>query len=125
MCLELYTALQLLRRGWRFAGEPSLGMLPIEGEQSAWKGECPVPRMVQNQLNHQLELHMGRLDARILVRLQKLLVKKDPESFATATLAMFLLLHIRELDAARIIYWKRYKDSVSCSQYLYSLTMPL
>lgn len=88
-------------------------MATVNDEESAWHGFTPVPRMVQNQLGHLLELRMIDLDKRILPTLQKLLEKRGRPSWVVATLSLFILLHVRELDAARIIFWGRYKDSVS------------
>lgn len=109
-CFELYTTLVLLQRGWRLQ-EPALGMSPIQDENSAWYGEMPAPRMVQNQLGHLLELRMVELDAEILGALHKLIAKRHIMDWLVITLAVYLLLHVRELDAARIIYWKRYLDT--------------
>jgi hypothetical protein len=39
------------------------------------------------------------------------------------TLAIFLLLHIREIDAGRNIYWNRYKDSVCPPLEFYDQTL--
>lgn len=43
-----------------------LGMKTIDNRGSAWHGLTPVPRMVQNQLGHLLELRMVDLDKKIL-----------------------------------------------------------
>ncbi|KAL2284395.1 hypothetical protein FJTKL_08824 [Diaporthe vaccinii] len=109
-CFELYTTLVLLQRGWRLR-QPALGMSSIQDESSAWHGAMPAPRMVQNQLGHLLELRMVELDAEILRALHKLIAKRHILNWLEVTLAIFLLLHVRELDAARIIYWKRYRDT--------------
>lgn len=109
-CLLLYTALKLLRLGWKFHGVDTLGMNPVTVPSSAWYGVIPVPRMVQNQLNHRLELQMMKLDEEIRKGLAKL---RGREVWMVATCATFILLHIRELDAARNVFWKQYQDTVS------------
>ena len=68
--------------------------------------------MVQNQLGHLLELKMIELDREILKALQDVLEEKSRKMWVVATLAVFLLLHIRELDAGRNIFWRRYEDIV-------------
>ena len=87
-------------------------MATVTDRFSAWYGIIPVPRMVQNQLGHLLELKMIELDKNILKAVQDLLEKRSRRMWVIGTLAVFLLLHIRELDAGRNIYWRRYKDSV-------------
>lgn len=108
----MYTTLRLISIGWRFSGEETLGMARVTDRLSAWYGIVPVPRMIQNQLGHLLELKMIELDRKILKAVQSLLEERKRCMWVVGTLAVFLLLHIRELDAGRNIYWRRYKDSV-------------
>lgn len=93
-------------------GCETLGMATVHDSQSPWNGITPVPRMIQNQLGHLLELQMIKLDKRILLTLQKALQTRNRSSWVFTSLAFFILLHVRELDAARNIFWGRYKDSV-------------
>lgn len=87
-------------------------MATVKDERSAWYELIPVPRMVQNQLGHLFELHMIKLDEKILKAVQVILEKRNRRMWVVGTLAVFILLHIRELDAGRNIYWRRYRDSV-------------
>lgn len=87
-------------------------MAAIEDESSAWYKIKPVPRMVQNQLNHLLEIQMIELDKKILTTIHKAMQDRQRHTWVVTTLTTFLLLHIRELDAGRNIYWKRYEDIV-------------
>ncbi|KFZ23193.1 hypothetical protein V502_02323 [Pseudogymnoascus sp. VKM F-4520 (FW-2644)] len=113
-CFEMYTALHLMMIGWQFPGEEneeSLGMSTVEDKTSPLFGRKPVPRMVVNQLNHQLELRMAELDDKILRGIDEIIVQSsDRRNGVVAILATVLLLHIREVDAGRNIYWKRVKD---------------
>lgn len=109
-CLEMYTALRLIRIGCQFDGEETLGMVVVDDSQSAWYKHTPVPRMVQNQLCHQLEMRMVELDAKILKRVEVIMRAGKRSEWLIMTIAVFLLLHIRELDAGRNIHWRRYKD---------------
>lgn len=120
-CFALYTTLAIMRNGWEFADDQTLGMSVIRDEQSAWHGQIPVPRMVQNQLGHQLELHMHKLDGLILKGLLALMTRQDPSDWRLVTLITFLVLYIREIDAGRNIYWSRYQDSVRSPAHLFSL----
>lgn len=108
----MYTTLHLMRTKWRFSGDESLGMVIVEERKSAWCGIKPVPRMIQNQLGHLLELNMIELDRKILKGIQDEMRKGHRRVWIDVTLAAFLLLHIRELDAGRNIFWSRYVDTV-------------
>ena len=96
----------------QFSGDESLGMATIEDRDSAWYGIKPVPRMIQNQLGHLLELNMIDLDRKTLKDVQALMEKRERRMWLVVTLAVFLLLHIREVDAGRNIFWSRYIDTV-------------
>ncbi|KAI4156834.1 MAG: hypothetical protein L6R39_001000 [Caloplaca ligustica] len=52
-------------------------MAAIEDRDSAWYGIKPVPRMIQNQLGHLLELNMIELDRKILKGVQALMEKRE------------------------------------------------
>ncbi|KAH6959696.1 hypothetical protein BKA56DRAFT_637557 [Ilyonectria sp. MPI-CAGE-AT-0026] len=85
-------------------------MKAVNDVDSPWHGIIPVPRMVQNQLNHQLELELVQLDKMALGALHGIFKKSRQNNWAVATWAIFLLLHVRELDAGRIIHWSRHED---------------
>ena len=97
---------------WQLSGDESLGMAVIEDRDSAWYGIKPVPRMIQNQLGHLLEMNMIDLDRKILKGVQALMEQRERRMWVVVTLAVFLLLHIREVDAGRNIFWSRYIDPV-------------
>lgn len=101
-----------MRIRWQFTGDESLGMATVEERNSAWYGTKPVPRMITNQLCHILELNMIKLDRKISKGIQDQIEKRQRRIWIVVILATFLLLHIRELDAGRIIFWSRYVDSV-------------
>ena len=100
----MYTAIRLMRIKWRFSGDESLGMTIVEDRNSAWYGIKPVPRMIQNQLGHLLELSIIDLDSKILKDVQDLMEKRERRMWIVTILAVFLLLHVREFDAGRNIY---------------------
>jgi hypothetical protein len=101
-----------MTKGWRFDGTETLGMVEVKDINSAFNGDTPVPRMVTNQLNHLFELEMARLDSEILNCVQDMLQKREKRMWVVRTLALWLLLHTREVDAGRNFFWARYKDEV-------------
>lgn len=68
--------------------------------------------MIQNPLGHLIELQMIEFDKRILLALRRALQTKNRSSWIFTSLAFFILLHMRELDAARNIFWGRHRDLV-------------
>ncbi|KAJ6117970.1 hypothetical protein N7523_005721 [Penicillium sp. IBT 18751x] len=111
-CLRLFTCIRLLFIGWQLCGHETLDMALVHDPQSPWNGTTPVPRMIQNQLGHLLELQMSAIDQRILKTLHSIVFEtRSRTTWVFTTLAFFILLHVRELDAARNIYWSRYKDT--------------
>ena len=68
--------------------------------------------MIQNQLGHLLELNMIDLDRKTLKGVQAVIEKRERRMWVVVTLAVFLLLHTREVDAGRNIFWSCYIDTV-------------
>ncbi|PVH72575.1 hypothetical protein DL98DRAFT_595887 [Cadophora sp. DSE1049] len=60
-----------------FAGSEKLGMSQVADEASPWYGNTPVPRMLQNQLNYQLELKMAELDEKIMKSAMAIMKKAE------------------------------------------------
>ena len=89
-----------------------LDMTKVEDRDSAWFGCTPVPRMITNQINHRLELRIGELDSEILKEVAKLLERRERHMWVIGILTCFLLLHTRELDTGRTIFWRRFRDTV-------------
>ena len=87
-------------------------MVPVDDENSAWHMLVPVPRIIQNQLNHMLEEYMMDQDRRVLSEVQKLFRSGRRQDAVLATLAVILLLQIREIDEGRNMYWDQNQDVV-------------
>jgi hypothetical protein len=117
----MYSALCLIMIGWQFSGtrkertgieDDYLDMTAVKDIKSAWFGRTPVPRMITNQLTHRLELRMAVLDCQILEEVSNILECRERHMWVIGMLALFLLLHTREIDAGRNIFWGRYRDEV-------------
>lgn len=120
-CFEMYSALCLIMIGCQFSGtrkertgveDDYLDMDVVEDVKSAWFRRRPVPRMITNQLTHRLELRIAELDRQILKEVSGILERRERHMWLIGMLALFLLLHIREIDAGRNIFWARYRDEV-------------
>src|SRR4051794_11657838 len=97
-----------MRAGWHFAGRETLGMSVVRKPESPFYGAAPVPRMVENQLNHAIEVYMVQLEKDILHWLET----STNENWVYQFLAIFFVLHVREVDAGRNLYWARNLDPV-------------
>lgn len=68
--------------------------------------------MIQNQIGHLLELKMIALDKEILRDLQAMMERRYRKEWPIVTIALTILLHTRELDIGRNLFWSRYADPV-------------
>jgi hypothetical protein len=107
-CFEMSTIARLLMIGWRFTGNESLGMSTVKERDSLFYGLKWVPCIVQKQLNHALELKMMELDQKIWKGAKDIMESGERYMWIVGFLALVLLLHIREVYAGRIIYWRRH-----------------
>jgi hypothetical protein len=106
-CLELYTTFRLIRLSCTLHGNETLDMPKLGNSLRSLP-----PRMVRNQITHALELHVGKLDQNITRSVQTLLYAGRRADWVRVTLAIFFLVHVRELDAARLISWSLNGDPV-------------
>lgn len=102
----MYTAHRLLISGWQFSGDKCLGIAAVKERESMFYGFKYVPRMVHNQLNHTLELKMMELDKKVLKGARDIMVYGERRMWIVGFLALFFLLHIREVDAGEIVDWR-------------------
>ena len=101
----MFAALRLLRLGWDFSGNESLGIETVKEKESVFYGFRHVPRMLRDQLNSALELEMMKLDKEILKDARRILEDGKPDMWVIGYLVLFFLLHIREVYAGRLLYW--------------------
>lgn len=119
----MYTTLHLMRVKWKFSEDESLEMATVKDWDFAWYNIKSVPWMIQNQLGHLLKMKLINLNRKILKVVQNLMKKREQHMWIVITLAVFLLLHIQELDAGRNILWSRYRDPVCSSFKIYNQTL--
>jgi hypothetical protein len=98
---------------WQFSSNECLGISAVKERDSIFYGFKHVPRMVQNQLDYALELKIMELDKKILKGAQDIMANGEQRMWIVGFLALFFLLHIREVDAGGILNWSRsYPDLV-------------
>ena len=101
----MFSILRLLRLGWEFSGNESLGMVTVKEKESVFYGFKHVPRMLRDQLNHTLELKMMELDTKILKGARDILENGKRRMWVIGYLVLFFLLHVREVFAGRLLIW--------------------
>jgi hypothetical protein len=114
MTLSLWTAHQLLMKGWGLSADGSLGMSIITDQTSTLYKTTPAPRVLQNQLDRALEDYCAFLEYKCLQELQRI-IRTPRESRTVIYTAVALLLHIRERDIWRLSSWIGGRNSVSAS----------
>jgi hypothetical protein len=61
--------------------------------------------MLQDQLNHALEMEITRLDTEILKNAQRILENRKLDIWVIGYLVLFFLLHVQEVYARRFLIW--------------------
>lgn len=95
MVLQLWVAIRLTTKSARIVGAETLGMTPeMMDKSSGMQGKIPVPPVLGAQLTliatHSLQ---APLRAKVLDRLQKLVLAQKPENWFCIYLCTFVLLH--------------------------------
>ena len=81
--------------------------------ESPLYGSIPVPRVLQNQLDHLLEAEIVKIEKYLLKTLQKVIKASDPHVWVVAFLGIAITLHVMERDAWRLLYWVNHGEEVS------------
>ncbi len=109
----LWTANQLLMKGWEIHGPDYLGM-----KHSPSHGSTPAPRVLQNQLDHQLESAIVNSEQRLLGLVQTTLRKSDRRDWIVLFVGIAIILHVMERDAWRLMYWVKHRGQACCFDWL-------
>lgn len=75
-------------------------------------GTVPVPRVLQNQLDHLLEMQIADIESELFLRLQKTMRLRKRADWVSIFLAVILILHVIERDIWRLLYWLRHHEEV-------------
>ncbi|KAF1363473.1 hypothetical protein EJ07DRAFT_152281 [Lizonia empirigonia] len=103
--LSLWSAHRLLMQGWQLTFPGSLGMLPVVDQDSFLFNTTPAPRVLQNQLDQILEQYCAKKEMEYLKALQGAMRKTVRRDWITIFASSIILLHTRERDIWRLLYW--------------------
>ncbi len=105
LALRLWAANRLLMKGWEICGHEHLGMDIVGRLESPLYGSIPVPRVLQNQLDHLLEAEIVKTERYLLKNLQKVIRASNRSAWVITFLGIAIILHVMERDAWRLLYW--------------------
>jgi len=91
--------------GWQLVVPGSLGMSVVTDQQSFLYGTTPAPRVLQNQLDRILERYCADREAQCLKALSRTMRRKSSREWDATFISSVLLLHTRERDIWRLLYW--------------------
>jgi hypothetical protein len=100
---------------WEIGGDETLGMCRVTDIMSSLFGTIPAPRVLQNQLDRNLELHIATTELEFLKELQNAMQRKRPQTWVVIFTAAVITLHVMERDIWRLEYWVLNPETVSLS----------
>lgn len=106
--LKLFTAPRLLMKGWEVSEVPILTDI-----DSPYFNMRPAPRVLENELDHELEIYVADLELSLLGRLESHILKKRTIDWKQLASTVLVLLAVMERDIWRLVYWVRHKEQVS------------
>jgi hypothetical protein len=101
--------------GWQLAVPGDLGMLPVKHRGSLLNGTTPAPRVLQNQLDRILEQYCAKKELECLKELQRSMRGQSKRPWIVVFIVTVLLLHVRERDIWRLLYWTLRNNNVSAA----------
>ena len=80
LAMELWTATRLLMKGWEIVGEEGLRMSIVEDMRSPLHRTILAPRVLQNQLDSNLETYIIVKERDLLRAVQSAILKRHSSS---------------------------------------------
>ena len=82
-------------------------------KRSSLHDTIPAPRLLQNQLDRNLESYIARTESKLLQELQKAMLRTRPQAWITVFTAVVITLCMQEMDIWRLEHWVLNPDIVS------------
>jgi hypothetical protein len=100
-------------KGWSITGEDTLGMCVVEDMECPLNGSIPAPRVLQNQLDRNLESYIVAKEQDLLQAVQRGLRKSRSVGWNVICAAVIFIVHVLERDTWRLMYWRKRREEVS------------
>ena len=92
-------------KGWQVCGLETLEMERVTDARSSLYGTIPAPRVVQNQLDRNLEEYVARVEIALVKQLQNAMLRTKSTEWITVFTTVAITLHVVERDIWRLEYW--------------------
>jgi len=83
----------------------ALGMSTVTDVRSFLLHSTPAPRVLQNQLDQRLETYCAKREESFLRKLSSTVTNKRSSMWDAIFISAVILLHVRERDIHRLLYW--------------------
>lgn len=100
-------------KGWSLTGEETLEMREVEDIECPLHGYIPAPRVLQNQLDRNLESYIVAKEKMLLKVIQRELRQSRSEGLDIIFASVFFILQVLEKDIWRLMYWRKRREEVS------------
>jgi len=100
-------------KGWSITGKEDLGMRVVEDMECPLNGSIPAPRVLQNQLDRNLESYIVTRERDLLKAVQRGFRKSRSVGWNVICAAVIFILHVLERDTWRLMYWRKRREEVS------------
>jgi hypothetical protein len=100
-------------KGWTITSEETLGMRKVEDIECPLHASIPAPRVLQNQLDRNLECYIIAKEKQLLKAIQRELRKSRSEGLDVIFSSVIIILHVLEKDTWRLMYWRKRREEVS------------
>ncbi|KAI5858007.1 hypothetical protein BZA05DRAFT_112320 [Tricharina praecox] len=94
------------RSSWRICGVNTLGMEPINDPEMKFHGFIPLPRLINQQLDAQLELRVATMENELLTELQNHILDRNSTDWFGIFLTIFVHLSSIERDTWGLNTWE-------------------
>lgn len=88
-------------------------MTVVEDMECPLNGSIPAPRVLQNQLDRNLESYMVAKEQGLLKAVQREIRKNRLACWDVICAAVIFILHVLERDSWRLMYWRKHREEVS------------
>lgn len=99
--------------GWALTGKETLEMREVNDIECPLHGSIPAPRVLQNQLDRNLESCIVTTERILLKSIQRELRKWRPDGRDIVSAAVICIFNVLERDTWRLMYWRKRPGVVS------------
>lgn len=112
--LKIWIGAKMAQEFFCLEEENSLGIAKVHDPFSIHNGQCPVPPVLDHQVDVLMIQEMLRMNANILREMKRVIESRNPDHWFEVFLTCFVLLcNLQYVHAAQTRYWKMHFNTVS------------